>query len=351
MKKRFYALVVSALILNVLLCGLPAYASVKDFTHIEAFKCEQITGGISIISVDVSKSGTNIVVPEKIDGKLVKKINVRYNELTSLDVSNCSALESLVCDNNPLSVLKLPKNAPLKLLNCRDNRLKSLDVSEYKDMKILDCSRNQLDSLRLPDTTSLEELSCYSNNLKELDVSQYVNLKFLSCYLNCFLELDISKNIVLKELHCNHNFIQDMSALNEWIKTHEGGVMPQRTILPVDDIKLLCSNYFANGETLILNTELDPETATFNDIVWSIKDSGKTGATIQGNKLTAKKPGKLTITATINSGKSDATAYKKDFTVIVKSKTSNVTIVCIISAVVLVLAGVLTLLVIRKKKY
>lgn len=74
-------------------------------------------------------------------------------------------------------------------------------------------------------------------------------------------------------------------------------------------------------ETITLNGVVTPDTATNKDITYSIKDAGETGAEItEGNKLTAKNAGTVTITATVKNGKTENSDYTKDFVITVEAK-------------------------------
>lgn len=74
------------------------------------------------------------------------------------------------------------------------------------------------------------------------------------------------------------------------------------------------------GETITLSGTVAPANATNKTIVWTVKDAGTTGATISGNKLTAKTAGKVVVTATIEKGVSADKAFTKDFTIEVGKK-------------------------------
>ena len=73
------------------------------------------------------------------------------------------------------------------------------------------------------------------------------------------------------------------------------------------------------GETITLSGTVAPENATNKTIVWSVKDAGTTGATIEDDKLTATSAGTVVITATIENGLTATTPYTQDFTIIVKA--------------------------------
>lgn len=89
------------------------------------------------------------------------------NHLTSLDVSNCTALKNLACRDNPLMALNVSGCTALTSLTCRDYQLASLDVSGCITLESLYCSNNQLQSLNVSDCTALTLLECYLNTIKE----------------------------------------------------------------------------------------------------------------------------------------------------------------------------------------
>ena len=69
------------------------------------------------------------------------------NELTSLDLSNNTALTSLNCYSNQLTSLDVSNNTALTSLDCPNNQLTSLDVTQNSALTLLDCRNNQLTSL------------------------------------------------------------------------------------------------------------------------------------------------------------------------------------------------------------
>ena len=83
------------------------------------------------------------------------------NQLTSLDVSNNTALTWLDCYSNRLS-----KNTALTWLDCYSNRLTILDVSKNTALKDFDCSSNQLTTLDVSNNTALTALLCHRNQIK-----------------------------------------------------------------------------------------------------------------------------------------------------------------------------------------
>ena len=128
-----------------------------------------------------------------------------YNQLTSLDVSGCTALTMLVCFSNQLTTLDVSANTALTMLVCDSNQLTSLDVSANTALTVLDCSSNSLTSLDVSANTALTELWCGYNQLTSLDVSANTALTTLWCYYNQLESLDVSANTALMVLECDDN--------------------------------------------------------------------------------------------------------------------------------------------------
>ena len=73
--------------------------------------------------------------------------------------------------------------------------------------------------------------------------------------------------------------------------------------VPVIDITEVPGQAVAGTPLPLVGTVL-PSDATNEDIVWSVKDAGTTGAVLEGNTLHTTGPGSVTITATVKDGAS-----------------------------------------------
>ena len=129
----------------------------------------------------------------------LEELNLWNNVLTSLDLSNNTALTRLVCRSNSLTSLDVSKNTALVELNCAGNQLTSLDVSKNTALEYLYCYYNQLTSLDVSKNTALTSLSCSFNQLTSLNmknglkIGAGVNDIFLSAIensLTCIETLD-----------------------------------------------------------------------------------------------------------------------------------------------------------------
>ena len=107
--------------------------------------------------------------------KKLEELSCFINQLTSLDVSDCSALRFLNCFGNQLTSLDLSKNTALTYLDCGFNQLTSLDLSKNTALTSLICFNNQLSSLDMSHNTGLERLECYSNQIRGAAMTTLVN--------------------------------------------------------------------------------------------------------------------------------------------------------------------------------
>ena len=127
------------------------------------------------------------------------------NQLTSLDVSGCTALYTLEVNNNQLTSLDVSGCTALARLPCNDNQLTSLDVSGYTKLFELEVNNNPLVSLNASGCTSLWRLEIVNQPLTSLDVSGCTTLRGLYCYKNQLTSLDVSGCTALEDFYCNNN--------------------------------------------------------------------------------------------------------------------------------------------------
>lgn len=221
-------------------------------------------------NLSIIQNGASSASRFMVSGNSVKSITLYplYNSLpsriTSLDVTRCPNLESLVCEtysniegNCYLTALDLSNNRRLTYLNCAENRIERLDLSNCPDLesvfcysnsltslvfnqctrlKVLECGDNKLTTLQMPYCPNLESLTCHDNNLHSLNVSQCNRLDFLACRDNpslrsidlsnsplletfigvsCnFDELDFSRNPQLTTILCDGNSLTSLDLSN-----------------------------------------------------------------------------------------------------------------------------------------
>ena len=105
-----------------------------------------------------------------------------YNLLTSLDLSEYTTrIGTLVCDHNDL--IELKGIGTVTTLDCSYNRLRELSYFGGWTAT-LNCSHNMLESLDLTNCTGANELICDDNQLTELNLRQFFSVKKISAVNN-----------------------------------------------------------------------------------------------------------------------------------------------------------------------
>ncbi|MCL1975712.1 MAG: hypothetical protein FWG61_06095 [Firmicutes bacterium] len=99
----------------------------------------------------------------------------------------------------------------------------------------------------------------------------------------------------------NSTFSKQISYLS-----HNTATLPDDDFVPVTDI-IDVPNETTPGTPVVLTGTIVPANASRTDIIWSIKDAGLTGATLNDNILSPVNAGAVTVTATIKDG---ALGYK-----------------------------------------
>ena len=139
------------------------------------------------------------------------KLDCRQNSLTSLDVSGCTALTELICYSNPLTSVNLSGCQSLKEFSYTYRKLTSLDVSGCTALTTLECHHNQLTSLNVSGCTALTKLICDGNQLTSLNLSGCTALTWLDCEWNSLTSLNLSGCTSLTTLECTGNQLTSLN--------------------------------------------------------------------------------------------------------------------------------------------
>ena len=133
----------------------------------------------------------------------------------SVVTANISGVTNLDIRNKDISDLTgIEGFAALIELIVSNNKLTSLDISQNTALLYLDCNYNLLTSLDVSKNTALITLQCYNNKLTALDVSKNTALTFLACFSNELTSLDVSKNTALTWLSCGDNQLTSLNMRN-----------------------------------------------------------------------------------------------------------------------------------------
>ena len=147
-----------------------------------------------------------------------KTMNVSDMELRSIKgIEYFTALVSLDCSVNSISILDLSGNTSLEYVNCHDNQIFSLTLNGCTKLSYLDCSYCNIMYIDLADNTALEKLLCWDNELLELDLRNNTSLKYIDCNANNIASLDVSNLSELETIDCRDNKLPELD-LSENLK-------------------------------------------------------------------------------------------------------------------------------------
>ena len=173
---------------------------IEDLTGIEKFV--NLTGlnasNNNITSIDVSLNTE------------LETLGLNVNNLSDLDVTNNIKLTALHFEDNNVSSIDLSKNILLTVLTCRINNLENLDLSANTKLQYLTVSKNNLQSIDISNLTDLTNFVCTGNQLTSLDVSKNLELTYLLCNENQIGSLDVSNNIKLETFVCSYNSLTSL---------------------------------------------------------------------------------------------------------------------------------------------
>ncbi|MFH1743566.1 MAG: hypothetical protein ABIH23_31570 [bacterium] len=219
--------------------------SYNQITSLEVSQNTALTflmcGGNQLTNLDISRN------------TLLERLSCFDNQLTSLDVSQNTLLKEIRCLKNQIESLDVSTNTVLEDLDCRDNRLTVLNVSGASALEWLECDNNQLTSLDVSDNTALGHLVCSDNQLTQLDVSGVVALTHLECQHNRLTNLDLSNAAALNGLHCEWNRLRILDLSGATALTYITCYDNQLTTLDVSNHQALTSLHCDNNLLTNLN--------------------------------------------------------------------------------------------------
>ena len=220
---------------------------IYDLTGIEAFTALYYLslGGCQLTSLDVSQNTAliDLICPA--------------NQLTSLNLSGANALGWVNCAGNQLTSLNLSGANALGSVWCHNNQLTSLDLSSNTDLAILRCNLNQLTSLNTSGANALRSVTIIGNQLTSLDLSSNTALESLSCGFNQLTSLDVTQNTSLTSLSCHNNQLECLNVKNgnNTDMSIAAWGNPNLTCVEVDDVTYSTANW----------TNIDPQTSFSTD--------------------------------------------------------------------------------------
>ncbi len=142
-------------------------------------------------------------------------LDAEQNNLTALDLSNNTLLETVDLDSNDLATLTLPTNGSLVTFICNNNpNLTTLDFSGNTTLQTVQSINNGLTTVNLSGLTALTSLSLNNNSLSAVDISYSTNLETLTLSGNALTSMDLSNNTNLTYLNTESNNLSSLDISN-----------------------------------------------------------------------------------------------------------------------------------------
>ena len=167
---------------------------ISSFTNLISLNCKNN----SLTSLDITQNTA------------LRILNCRYNQISALDLSQNTLLTTLNCSDNNLSSINISQNTALNKFSCEDNLLSNLDISNNTSLNYFICGDNQITNIDVSNNTALTYFGCHGNQLTNLDVSNNTTLEVLSFGKNQLTTIDISTNTALSVFRCYENQLSSL---------------------------------------------------------------------------------------------------------------------------------------------
>lgn len=139
------------------------------------------------------------------DFAALEDLNIRGNNLTSIDTSQNTLLRVLICNTNPLTTMNLSNNLFLESLEIIGlHQLNNIDLSNNINLETLNMVDCWIDAIDISNNANLKTFIAGGVSFSEIDLSNNLALEHLDVTGVHLNELDISNNVLLKELYCGN---------------------------------------------------------------------------------------------------------------------------------------------------
>lgn len=298
----------------------------------------ELSGYKSLVSLDCCEGVLKSINLSGCDA--LKALDLYENNLTSIELSGVPALEQLWIDDNPIKTVDLSDVKKLGILRCdgtqiekidlsvcpeltqfrcNNGKLKSLDISKNAALYEIECNNNQISSFKSSDKNKhLNSLKLSKNALTSFDISKLSGIEYLDCSKNKLKDLDVSCCAPMLEVYTKGDRSVNGDVVSYHIDTNtyddDGGFADDGYIynLIVDSSTNIIKDTFkinkaeasvVCGKTLTLSATMAGKKV---NATW--KSSDKSIATINSSgKITAKKAGKITVTASASGASATCT--------------------------------------------
>lgn len=171
--------------------------NITDLTGIEHF-----TDLLTLFAVD-----NNLTTIDVSQNTALTGLVLTLNNLSSVDVSNNTNLSTLILSNNQITSIDLSSNTALSKLYLQDNLLSSIDTSTLIQLSEFVISRNNLTDLDLTTNPALIQVLCSENNLSNFNIQNGFNTAINGIFFDATLNPNLTCIQVDDEIYSRNNWL------------------------------------------------------------------------------------------------------------------------------------------------
>ena len=217
--------------------------------------------------------------------------------LTTLDISG-NAIEDLT---------GIEDFTALQTLNCSNNILSVLNISDNFNLVEINCSNNTLEGLDFTNNANLISVNIANNNFTEFDASVISALEIFNCDENTIVALDFTTSTALTSLSCASNVLEILNIQNGEnpnLSNLNAQNNPDLTCIQTDDgtapagvtwLKDATTEYAINcrfGETFVPDDNFEQalidlgfDVAPLDDYVPTVNIKNRTALNVSGKEI------------------------------------------------------------------
>ena len=249
MKSRYLSVTIVMLscVMMVALSSCNLITTDRDRFYVDKDNC--------LTMIDIEKTGSDIIVPEKVGNKVIHDIYLEsshFSKIDSIDVSNVSELETFTLrlygagSHSKLKRIDFSKNKRVKSVhifetkaleestfneNCKsiglyNTSVKKLDLKLLKKLKYFTYWDGPLENIDFSNNTNLDQVWIKNANIKAVDIKMLKKLESIIFYGVPLEELDISNNPNLGAVRTYNTNLKVLDVSNnpklEFIEVDEG---------------------------------------------------------------------------------------------------------------------------------
>ncbi|MFY0689378.1 MAG: BspA family leucine-rich repeat surface protein [Cyclobacteriaceae bacterium] len=189
----------------------------------------------------------------------VTRINIYDNQLTELDLSNLTSLESIYGYRNNLNAIQFAASAPLQAVIINNNALTEIALDNYTTLTDVSLNSNSLHKVSLQNNSILSAVKLNVNSLISPDSIVLTGsnaITTLELQQNYGLTgVDVSSQTLLERFYAFLTSIETIDLSNNTALTHVGIRESNLTALDLSHHSLLVSLDLRNAELIKLNVQ------------------------------------------------------------------------------------------------